>query len=74
VRTGREYDAYQKGLDGYESHEKKAIRYFENIYEYEGDEILLDVLYSIAIGSLWVRILNTSYVLLNFSPKFLIVT
>jgi fatty-acid desaturase len=57
VRIGREYDAYQKGLDGYESHEKKAIRYFENIYEYEDDEILLDVLYSIAIGALWVRIL-----------------
>jgi hypothetical protein len=56
VRTGREYDAYQKDLDGYESHEKKTIRYFETIYEYEEDEIFLDVLYSIAIGSLWVGI------------------
>jgi len=57
IRLGREYHVYQNGLDQYDNEGQKAIRYFENIYEFEDDEVLLDVLYSIAIGALWIRIL-----------------
>ena len=57
IRFEREHNAYSKGLDHYDSHTKQAVRYFENIYHHENDEVLLDVLYTIAIGALWIRIL-----------------
>jgi hypothetical protein len=57
IRLVKEYAAYDAHLDEYSTEGHKAIRYFENIYEYEDDEIMLDILYSVAIGALWVRIL-----------------
>jgi hypothetical protein len=57
IRMEREYTAYHNGLDHYDDEVKKSVHYFENIYEYEDDEILLDVLYSIAVACLWIRIL-----------------
>lgn len=57
IRLIKEHAAYREGLDEQPTSGKEAVRYFENIYEFENDEILLDVLYSIAVGCLWVRIL-----------------
>lgn len=57
VRFVKEYTAYDVNLSGYSSQGKKAIRYFENIYEFNNDEILLDVLYSIGAATLWIRFL-----------------
>mmetsp|Transcript_8018 Transcript_8018/g.7094 ORF Transcript_8018/g.7094 Transcript_8018/m.7094 type:complete len:848 (+) Transcript_8018:309-2852(+) len=57
IRLGREYDRYQDGLSSISDEGKKAVRYFENIYEFANDEILLDILYAVAMTALWIRIL-----------------
>lgn len=57
IRLIREFQLYREGLDGYDTKTQKDIRYFENIYHFNDDEILLDVLYSIACACLWCRIL-----------------
>ena len=48
IRIFKEHKYYNKGLENYDTQVMKDVRYFENIYEFEDDEILLDVLYSIA--------------------------
>jgi hypothetical protein len=57
IRIGREYDKYQTGLSSISDHGAKGIRYFENIYEFNDDEIMLDVVYAIAMSCLWIRVL-----------------
>ncbi|CAI2366954.1 unnamed protein product [Moneuplotes crassus] len=57
IKMCREFDDYRDGLSDISDSGKKAVRYFENIYEYANDEILLDVLYAIAMTALWLRIL-----------------
>lgn len=37
--------------------EDDYIQYFENIYVFHNDEILIDVIYSIAAGCLWLRVI-----------------
>ena len=57
IRLGREYDKYRDGLSSLDTQVQKDIRYFENIYQFEDDEVLLDVLYSIGWGWLWLRLM-----------------
>ena len=57
IRFWKEHTAYREGMENYDTHEEQAVQYFENIYQHENDEVLLDVLYTVAIGALWVRIL-----------------
>ena len=57
IRLGCEYTHYQDGLDNYSDEDKKNVRYFENMYEFRDDEIMLNVLYTLASGILWIKIL-----------------
>ena len=42
-KMGREFDKYQDGFSSIDNEGKKAVRYFEKIYEFSDDEILLDI-------------------------------
>ncbi len=50
IRFGREYSAYRGNNVDNLSGGTRGVKYFENIYEVHDDEIMLDVLYSIAVG------------------------
>ena len=56
-RLVKEYAYYEVDLDNYSQSHRKAIRYYENIYEFNNDEILIDVIYWIGAFCLWVRLL-----------------
>ena len=53
VRFIREFEYYREGI--YDEEGKEEVRYFENIYEFHDDEVLIDVLYSVAMACLWMR-------------------
>ena len=57
LRLVKEYAYYEVDLDNYSQSHRKAIRYYENIYEFNNDEILIDVIYWIGAFCLWVRLL-----------------
>ena len=56
-RLIKEYAFYEVDLNKYTQNHKKAVRYYENIYMYNNDEILIDVIYWIGAFCLWVRLL-----------------
>ena len=57
IRFIEEYTKYENSLDKYKEKYKMAIRYYENIYEYSNDELLIDFIYWIGVFSLWIRFL-----------------
>ena len=57
IRFIKEWTQYQKGLSSEPTEDDKYIHYFENIYEFHNDEIFIDVVYSIAAGCLWMRLI-----------------
>lgn len=56
IRFIREYQYYEHNLEGKDA-VHKAVQYYWNVQHVAGDEILLDVIYSIGVGCLWMRIL-----------------
>ena len=57
ARLVKEYAAYEVDLNNYTQKHKMAVRYYENIYEYNNDSLLIDFIYWIGAFVLWVRFL-----------------
>ena len=57
VRLVKEYAAYEVDLSNYTQKHKMAVRYYENIYKYNNDSLLIDFIYWIGAFVLWIRFL-----------------